>query len=183
MTSAFPPVGGPVGATAARLLPRFLPAPPPPGAPPPPPPPPAAPPPPPPAPPPPPPPPPAPPAPPPAPPAPPPPPPAPPPPAGGPLLGKGSAGPEVRRAQEKLKAHGFDPGPIDGIFGPKTEAAVRAFQQARGIQVDGVVGPQTWGKLNENAPAARPAPAPSEGDGSGPLLRKGLRGGPPPQLQ
>ena len=36
---------------------------------------------------------------------------------------------------------------MDGIFGAKTLAAVRAFQRSRGLQVDGVVGPLTWGRL------------------------------------
>nr|WP_245891586.1 peptidoglycan-binding domain-containing protein [Planifilum fimeticola] len=36
---------------------------------------------------------------------------------------------------------------IDGIFGPRTEAAVRSFQKKVGIAVDGIVGPVTWKKL------------------------------------
>jgi peptidoglycan hydrolase-like protein with peptidoglycan-binding domain len=36
---------------------------------------------------------------------------------------------------------------MDGIFGAKTLAAVRAFQRSRGLTVDGVVGPLTWGAL------------------------------------
>jgi hypothetical protein len=60
---------------------------------------------------------------------------------------RGSAGETVKLLQERLKAAGFDPGPIDGEFGPKTDAAVRAYQTAKGLTVDGVVGPQTWGAL------------------------------------
>jgi flagellum-specific peptidoglycan hydrolase FlgJ len=67
-------------------------------------------------------------------------------------------GEHVKLLQERLKAAGFDPGPIDGEFGPKTDAAVRAFQQARGLEVDGVVGPQTWAALGvKYQPEAAPA--------------------------
>ena len=50
--------------------------------------------------------------------------------------------------QQKLSDAGFDPGPIDGIFGSKTDAAVRKFQGSKGITVDGIVGPITWSKLD-----------------------------------
>ncbi|MDP3183258.1 MAG: peptidoglycan-binding domain-containing protein [Desulfobaccales bacterium] len=52
-------------------------------------------------------------------------------------------GDQVRRVQEKLKEQGFDPQGADGIYGPKTFAAVLAFQRARGLLPDGEVGPQT----------------------------------------
>jgi putative chitinase len=67
---------------------------------------------------------------------------------GHPTLRRGSRGEAVEQMQRMLKAAGFNPGPLDGIFGPKTQAAVKAFQQAKGIGVDGIVGPQTWGKLD-----------------------------------
>lgn len=66
-----------------------------------------------------------------------------------PVLRIGARGEEVKDLQRELIAAGFNPGPVDGWFGPKTQAAVRAFQHSRGITVDGWVGPQTWGKLNE----------------------------------
>ena len=40
-----------------------------------------------------------------------------------------------------------DPVAVDGIFGVKTEAAVRAFQMDKHLSVDGVVGPKTWSAL------------------------------------
>ena len=64
------------------------------------------------------------------------------------LLRSGSRGEEVRELQQKLSGAGFDPGPIDGIFGSKTEVAVRKFQDSKGITVDGIVGPITWSKLD-----------------------------------
>lgn len=63
------------------------------------------------------------------------------------LLRKGDRGNDVRAVQEALKLLGYDPGPIDGIFGPRTDAAVRAFQRAKGLGVDGIVGPKTRAAL------------------------------------
>ena len=56
------------------------------------------------------------------------------------LLGNGNAGPLVESLQRQLSDAGYPVEP-DGIFGPKTEAAVRAFQTAHGLQIDGIVGP------------------------------------------
>jgi len=39
----------------------------------------------------------------------------------------------IRRVQEALKEKGFDPGPIDGIYGWRTEAAIKKFQKANGL--------------------------------------------------
>jgi hypothetical protein len=65
----------------------------------------------------------------------------------------GSHGEEVRRIQERLAALGLYLGPIDGAFGGGTEQAVRRFQQAERLGVDGVVGEETWEALfDETAP-------------------------------
>lgn len=64
-----------------------------------------------------------------------------------PTLRKGDRGSEVELLQDTLKSLNFDPGPIDGIFGTKTKAAVKAFQKERGLSVDGIVGRQTWTAL------------------------------------
>jgi peptidoglycan hydrolase-like protein with peptidoglycan-binding domain len=66
-----------------------------------------------------------------------------------PNLEKGSTDPAVLDLQEALKALGYNPGPIDGMFGATTEAAVKAFQQARSITVDGIVGKVTWINIDE----------------------------------
>jgi peptidoglycan hydrolase-like protein with peptidoglycan-binding domain len=66
-----------------------------------------------------------------------------------PNLKKGSTDLAVRDLQEALKALGFDPGPIDGMFGTTTETAVKAFQQARDITADGIVGKVTWINIDE----------------------------------
>ena len=58
-------------------------------------------------------------------------------------------GDDIAALQSILTTLGFNPGPIDGIFGNKTAAGVRAFQQACGITVDGIVGPVTRARLAE----------------------------------
>lgn len=68
-------------------------------------------------------------------------------------LSFGSRGRDVLAMQRQLKASGYDPGPLDGIFGPRTLAAVKGYQSSRRLQVDGIVGPKTRGALNGNAPA------------------------------
>ena len=52
-------------------------------------------------------------------------------------------GDDVMELQERLLGFGFHPGRIDGLFGPDTEGAVRAFQRGVGLAVDGEVGPAT----------------------------------------
>jgi hypothetical protein len=57
--------------------------------------------------------------------------------------------PEVVTAlQQALVSAGYDPGDPDGTFGPRTEAAVVAFQQDNGLSPDGIVGPETASALN-----------------------------------
>jgi hypothetical protein len=53
----------------------------------------------------------------------------------------------VAEIQQALKSKGFSPGVIDGDYGPNTEKAVRQFQEANGLTVDGKVGPQTAAAL------------------------------------
>jgi peptidoglycan hydrolase-like protein with peptidoglycan-binding domain len=87
-----------------------------------------------------------------------------------PVLKKGSTDPAVKDLQEALKTLGFDPGPVDGVFGEQTENAVKQFQQAREIPVDGVVGRVTWINIDE-------------ADQSHPVLTSGSIGLPVRRLQ
>lgn len=59
-------------------------------------------------------------------------------------LALNSEGTDVRELQQYLKKQGFDPGPIDGIFGSATANAVIRFQRAYNLYPDGKVGPDTW---------------------------------------
>lgn len=71
---------------------------------------------------------------------------------GQPTIGVGATGPVVRRAQRALRRTPNLGVVVDGIFGPATEAAVKGFQQAASLQVDGVVGPDTWSALPNGGP-------------------------------
>jgi peptidoglycan hydrolase-like protein with peptidoglycan-binding domain len=89
---------------------------------------------------------------------------------GEPVLKRGSNDPAVQDLQQALKALGYDPGAIDGVFGAGTESAVKAFQQAREITADGIVGRVTWINIDE-------------ADQSEPVLRMGSSGLPVRRLQ
>lgn len=64
------------------------------------------------------------------------------------ILKKGSKGSDVKAIQKKLKELGYLSDSVDGDFGPNTEKAVKSFQKASGLEVDGVVGPITLAALN-----------------------------------
>jgi peptidoglycan hydrolase-like protein with peptidoglycan-binding domain len=63
-----------------------------------------------------------------------------------PLVRQGDQQHPVQTLQYLLRARGHNL-TVDGIFGPQTGAAVRAFQQQKGLAVDGVVGLATWAAL------------------------------------
>ncbi len=67
-------------------------------------------------------------------------------------LREGSIGTKVKELQQLLKTQGFNPGPIDGIFGSGTVKTVIAFQKFKGLVADGVVGPLTWKALRSTPP-------------------------------
>ncbi len=82
------------------------------------------------------------------------------------LLNQGSSGSDVRKLQQKLIESGYDLGSsgADGIYGSKTAAAVRQYQQANGLGVDGIAGDLTLGKLygasdTSTEPTASAAPS------------------------
>ena len=60
------------------------------------------------------------------------------------ILAKGDKGSKVKTLQMRLETMGFNPGPIDGVFGKKTTGAVKAFQKYKGIKVNGIVDRKTW---------------------------------------
>jgi peptidoglycan hydrolase-like protein with peptidoglycan-binding domain len=63
----------------------------------------------------------------------------------------------VREVQRTLRRAGYSPGPVDGLFGPRTEQAVLGFQREQGLQPDAIVGPDTLGALRSlGAPDRRP---------------------------
>jgi len=72
---------------------------------------------------------------------------------GGAFLGRllriGESGQDVRDVQQKLNVLGYYKGDIDGVFGPITEAAVKAFQKDFGLVPDGIVGPLTYDQLEK----------------------------------
>ena len=69
----------------------------------------------------------------------------------------GSTGNSVKELQNMLKQLGYYSGTVDGDFGSYTDAAVRRFQQANGLYVDGVVGSITYSKLKQNAGSGQAA--------------------------
>lgn len=68
------------------------------------------------------------------------------------MLYRGSHGEEVKLLQKKLIEKGFNCGTAgaDGVFGQATYDAVVSFQRVNGLQVDGIVGNETWNILNSN---------------------------------
>ncbi len=107
------------------------------------------------------------------------------------ILRVGSQGTDVTELQSTLKLLGYFAGSVNGVFEENTAQAVKRFQQAAGIEADGVVGTATWNRLfptsepvaanaaprpttpvTESRPV-RPEPAPA---GEFPILRRGAKG-------
>ncbi|MFN6534761.1 MAG: peptidoglycan-binding domain-containing protein [Nostoc sp. EkiNYC01] len=63
----------------------------------------------------------------------------------------GSTGDDVKTVQKSLNVHGFGSLTEDGIFGAKTESAVKKYQTNHGLSADGIVGLKTWYQLDNDA--------------------------------
>jgi murein DD-endopeptidase MepM/ murein hydrolase activator NlpD/cell wall-associated NlpC family hydrolase len=86
------------------------------------------------------------------------------------LVREGDKNDQVKHLQEQLIKTGIttvngQPFTADGDFGPNTRKAVETFQAKHGLDVDGVAGPKTFGKLNELVPQVGP-PAPAQTSGT-----------------
>lgn len=66
-----------------------------------------------------------------------------------PTLKKGSRNEAVKTWQLFLNIHGYSCGDVDGIFGSKTETAVKAWQKHHGLVADGIIGPKTWAAMQD----------------------------------
>ena len=75
---------------------------------------------------------------------------------------RGSSGQTVRTIQEKLIRWGYLDGTADGIYGSKTEAAVKLFQKKNGLTADGIVGPATLKALGMSEGSTSSSAADSE---------------------
>lgn len=73
--------------------------------------------------------------------------------------GVGARGETVRQIQTVLRDWGYDPGPADGVYGSRTEAAVRRFQAKNGLTADGVAGSQTLAAMGIPSAASNAAAA------------------------
>lgn len=73
-------------------------------------------------------------------------------------------GQDVLDLQTKLESLGYSPGELDAEYGPATAGAVRAFQRDHGLEVDGVVGPNTRGALAAAGPGQKQPTASTKGE-------------------
>jgi peptidoglycan hydrolase-like protein with peptidoglycan-binding domain len=64
------------------------------------------------------------------------------------LFAPSQESPAVRDIQMKLRERGFDPGPVDGLLGRRTCDAVKAYQKAAGMRVNGVLDPVLQNQLH-----------------------------------
>jgi peptidoglycan hydrolase-like protein with peptidoglycan-binding domain len=79
----------------------------------------------------------------------------------GKMSGNGAAKDGVRSAQQALRDRGFDPGPIDGVMGPRTKTAVKDFQQKENMTVTGNLDAETNARLASSSTSTPPAASPA----------------------
>jgi peptidoglycan hydrolase-like protein with peptidoglycan-binding domain len=97
---------------------------------------------------------------------------------GGATMGGGNSE-QVKAVQQALKDKGHDPGDIDGVMGPKTQAALRDYQQKEGLKATGRLDAETSAKLGveggktSSASPSSPAASPSTGSSSSDSKSKG----------
>ena len=65
-------------------------------------------------------------------------------------ISSGEFKPTTKEIQHALKNAGFDPGAVDGKMGPRTQQAIKEFQRAKDLKVDGKVGAKTWIELGKH---------------------------------
>ena len=80
-------------------------------------------------------------------------------------INRGTRGDEVKEIQEVLISQGYLDGSADGVFGPKTEAAVKAFQEDYALDATGIVGAGTLNALQTASEAGEAAEALGEAVG------------------
>jgi peptidoglycan hydrolase-like protein with peptidoglycan-binding domain len=91
--------------------------------------------------------------------------------------GGGQRGEQVKAVQQALKDKGHDPGDVDGVMGPKTQAALRDFQKKEGLKETGRLDTETMAKLGVEAKtssaggstsggSSSPSASPATGSGS-----------------
>ncbi len=98
------------------------------------------------------------------------------------IAAKTESSDEVRQAQTALKEKGQDPGPIDGIHGPRTSAALRSYQKAENIKVTGRLDSETKAHLmggQASSTTATPSASPTTGQPPAPPAATGSPSAPP----
>jgi Putative peptidoglycan binding domain len=73
---------------------------------------------------------------------------------------------QVREVQKKLNDQGFNAGPVDGVLGPNTQAAIKNFQESKGLEATGQLNQQTMDALGMEATGRQKADRPAASDRS-----------------
>ena len=100
-------------------------------------------------------------------------------------LRNGSTGSQVKNLQAALAENGYDVGNIDGVYGPKTEAAVEKYQRDHGLTTDGIAGKDTLGSLSSSKNSssnAQKVNIDSATAASGPIISATIAAGGKPNL-